>query len=135
MRAAADMINPPGAGGAGGPRPGADGTMSPGADGARHGPQGPGGGAPVSGASGAQGPDYVMSHIRRPTNNEDGVMSTTLDGLGAQMPPFKVAQTFSVETVFYPTPFGIHKFWEHMPPNMTEWLYEFCPEARVAAAP
>ena len=34
-----------------------------------------------------------------------------------KFPNYELAQRFSVESVYYPTPFGIHKAWSHLEPH------------------
>ncbi|GBF99981.1 hypothetical protein Rsub_13113 [Raphidocelis subcapitata] len=86
-------------------------------------------GAAGSGSSGGGGGGAVV------LGGEDEFFSRTLAAMGARLPPREVARTFAVETVFYATPFGVHKFWPYMTAEQRERLFEFCPEARVAAAP
>jgi len=42
--------------------------------------------------------------------------------------PWRVAQTFTVETNFYTKPFAIHKPWEYLNPKQLDVLRESCPE-------
>ncbi|GBF99982.1 hypothetical protein Rsub_13114 [Raphidocelis subcapitata] len=98
------------------------------------GPQQGGGGGPQEGAA---GPPWAMSALDAPraVGNEDQTFSVLLAAMGAHLPTRDVARTFAVETVFYGAPFGVHKFWAYMTAEQSERLFEFCPEARVAAAP
>jgi hypothetical protein len=45
------------------------------------------------------------------------------------------AQTFAVETIYYPTPFAIHKAWAYLPGGQTDALKRWCPEMEDARKP
>ncbi|MBI1312743.1 hypothetical protein GC176_15730 [bacterium] len=46
---------------------------------------------------------------------EDVHLGRRLPLAGWKVAPVAVAQTFSVEQVYYPTPFGVHNCWSHLP--------------------
>lgn len=60
--------------------------------------------------------------------NEDIIISC----LGARgdliTPPFELARSFSVETVFHEAPFGVHKPWPYQGKNEMQALTKTCPE-------
>ena len=43
------------------------------------------------------------------------------------MPTFRQAMEFSVETVFFDAPIGVHKFWDHLAPNEKNYLMQRYP--------
>jgi hypothetical protein len=43
------------------------------------------------------------------------------------MPTFRQAMDFSVETVFFDAPIGVHKFWDHLNPNEKNYLMQRYP--------
>lgn len=40
-----------------------------------------------------------------------------------------VSKRFSVESVFYPKPFGVHKFWHYLSEEEQQLLYQYAPQA------
>jgi len=68
--------------------------------------------------------------LRRKGFQEDSYFSQCVTERG-RMPDNQIAMHFSVETLFYARPFGVHKPWEHI--RHTEWsrLLQFCPELRM----
>lgn len=43
-----------------------------------------------------------------------------------KLAPIPVAKTFSVETIYYPTPFGLHKVWAWQNVTMVDLLHRLC---------
>lgn len=57
----------------------------------------------------------VIPHIRGCTNPEDLVFTDKMRELGGfNFPSTEVAMRFGVETMFYPTPFLVHKPWPYL---------------------
>ncbi|CAE7023957.1 serA [Symbiodinium natans] len=52
-----------------------------------------------------------------PSRNEDMCFAHAAIDLAARVPSRKVAQEFSVETIFHPTPIGCHKPWQYLLPS------------------
>jgi Protein of unknown function (DUF5672) len=59
-------------------------------------------------------------------HNEDGYFSGGCDGIVPKKPSFDDAKRFSIETVYNPESFGIHKAWDHLQERDTE-LSAQCP--------
>jgi len=49
-----------------------------------------------------------------PTFSEDGYFSSYLQILRKKVPEPSIAKTFSVETVYYEDPFGVHAYWKYL---------------------
>lgn len=47
----------------------------------------------------------------------------------------EVAKTFSVETIYYPTPWGVHNAWRYLSQEDTRALQQWCPEIADAQLP
>ena len=61
-----------------------------------------------------------------PALSEDVYFSSHVAEVGGRLPPLEVAATFSVETVFYPTPLAVHKPWLYLPPANVTALVANC---------
>jgi hypothetical protein len=59
--------------------------------------------------------DRSAAREKIPDFPEDLYFSAHVAEVGGRLPPLEVAATFSVETVFYPTPIAVHKPWLHLP--------------------
>jgi hypothetical protein len=46
-------------------------------------------------------------------------------------PSFEKAKTFSIETVFYENPFGVHNFWTHLNETEKNIIFEKYPETKI----
>ena len=63
----------------------------------------------------------VISAVVQFNVNED-VYFSTQPVIPLKKPTFEMAKRFAVETVFYPSPFGIHAPWKHLTPYQMEQL-------------
>lgn len=46
--------------------------------------------------------------------HEDGYFQDKLKAIGAKLPDRKRSEQFSVETIYYPDPLGVHRYWDHL---------------------
>jgi len=46
---------------------------------------------------------------------------------GVSVAPPELGRQFSVESLFHPTPFGVHKFWAHLTPEQQRRLAQYAP--------
>jgi hypothetical protein len=70
--------------------------------------------------------DRAAARENFPALSEDVYFSSRVAEVGGRLPPLEVAATFSVETVFYPTPLAVHKPWLHLPPANISALVSSC---------
>jgi hypothetical protein len=62
-------------------------------------------------------------------DNEDIYFSCNIDkNISYNVPAFTKAQLFSVETMFYENPFGIHNCWHYIKPELLTLLINKYPE-------
>lgn len=57
-----------------------------------------------------------------PFNVNEDVYFSRQSVVSLKKPSFEAAKRFAVETVFYPSPFGIHAPWKHVTPHQMEEL-------------
>lgn len=69
-----------------------------------------------AGPEGAVGPPW-------PERNEDICFARAAAELGARVPSAEQAATFSVETIFHPSPVGCHKPWQYLLPSDLRRLF------------
>lgn len=79
---------------------------------------------------------YLSIYGYSATDNEDMIFSGYVfekDRIPLEMnkPTYEEAKEFSVETVFYEEPFGIHAFFKHMQDDLCNKLYEKYPELKI----
>ncbi|CAE7944378.1 serA [Symbiodinium necroappetens] len=59
-----------------------------------------------------------------PSRNEDICFARAAADLAADVPSRKVAQEFSVETIYHPAPIGCHKPWQYLLPSDMQRLLQ-----------
>ncbi len=65
-------------------------------------------------------------------NQEDEYFSLKIPStIEYHVPSFEMAKRFSVETVFYDSPFGIHNCWKYLPSTEVDELIRLYPELRT----
>ena len=70
--------------------------------------------------------DRAAARENFPALAEDVYFSSHVADVGGRLPPLDVAATFSVETVFFPSPLAVHKPWLHLPPANLSALVSSC---------
>lgn len=64
--------------------------------------------------------------------NEDGFFARAFTLMGANMPSYEEAMQFSVERIFYPTPFAVHRFgYTRFTQTQQDQLLAYCPEIKL----